>query len=55
LPSQNQLHAILGDTALHSFSSLRLAARQHAVDHFSYPVIAKQFIAAYQYAIKMRS
>ena len=36
-------------------SSLRLAARKHAVDHFSYPVIAKQYIAAYQYAIKMRS
>jgi glycosyltransferase involved in cell wall biosynthesis len=36
-------------------STLRLAARQHAVDHFSYPVIAKQYIAAYQYAIKMRS
>jgi glycosyltransferase involved in cell wall biosynthesis len=34
---------------------LRLAARKHAVDHFSYPVIAKQYIAAYQYAIKMRS
>jgi glycosyltransferase involved in cell wall biosynthesis len=36
-------------------STLRLAARKHAVDHFSYPVIAKQYIAAYQYAIKMRS
>ena len=36
-------------------SNLRFAARQHAVDHFSYPVIAKQYIAAYQYAIQMRS
>ena len=36
-------------------SNLRLAARKHAIDHFSYPVIAKQYIAAYQYAIQMRS
>lgn len=36
-------------------SSLRVAARKHAVDHFSYPVIAGHYIAAYQYAIKMRS
>jgi glycosyltransferase involved in cell wall biosynthesis len=36
-------------------SPLRLAARKRAVDHFSYPVIAEQYIAAYQYAIKMRS
>lgn len=38
-----------------SESNLRLAARKHAIDHFSYPVIAKQYIAAYQYAIQMRS
>jgi len=38
-----------------SESNLRLAARKHAIDHFSYPVIAKQYIAAYEYAIQMRS
>jgi len=36
-------------------SALRIAARKQAVDHFSYPVIARHYIAAYQYAIKMRS
>lgn len=35
-------------------SALRLAARKHAVDHFSYPVIARQYFAAYQKAIRMR-
>ena len=34
--------------------TLRLAARKHAVDHFSYPVIAQQYLTAYQKAIQMR-
>ena len=34
--------------------TLRLAARKHAVDHFSYPVIARQYLTAYQKAIQMR-
>ena len=34
--------------------TLRLAARKYAVDHFSYPVIARQYLTAYQKAIQMR-
>lgn len=34
--------------------TLRLAARKHALDHFSYPIIARQYLAAYQKAIQMR-
>jgi len=35
-------------------TTLRLAARKHAVDHFSYPVIGRQYLTAYEKAIQMR-
>ena len=36
-------------------SSLRKAARKHAIDHFSYPVIGRQYLKAYEKAVQMRA